>query len=174
MAFPQEWMDELKARIPLCVVIGDFVELRSIRKGDEWIGFCPFHAEKTPSFTVSECKGFWHCFGCGQNGTAIDFLAYWSQSLGTAVIPNSDLFENPRGPHSLRLFKYEICFVDPLEKSHRVTHDSIVYHGDYEAFLLSYGYGKAVLTLADLIGLEAPNTWLPRRRYAWKKIRQRG
>ena len=46
------------------------------RRGREHTGLCPFHNEKTPSFTVNEEKGFYHCFGCGAHGTAIDFLMH--------------------------------------------------------------------------------------------------
>lgn len=65
-------LDEFKARIPLAQVIGRYVKLN--RRGREHIGLCPFHKEKTPSFNVVEEKGFYHCFGCGAHGTAIDFV----------------------------------------------------------------------------------------------------
>ena len=53
-------------------VVGDFVSLK--KRGVNYIGLCPFHNEKTPSFTVSPAKGFYHCFGCGKGGSAIDFI----------------------------------------------------------------------------------------------------
>ena len=65
-------LDEFKARIPLVDVIARRVRLT--RRGREFHGLCPFHNEKTPSFTVSEDKGFFHCFGCGRHGNAIDFV----------------------------------------------------------------------------------------------------
>lgn len=58
--------------IDLLAVIGGRVQLT--RRGKEHYGLCPFHKENTPSFTVSVDKGFWHCFGCGMNGDAIDFV----------------------------------------------------------------------------------------------------
>jgi DNA primase len=66
------WLDELRARTVLSAVISPSVKL--IRAGREWKACCPFHNEKTPSFTVNDDKGFYHCFGCGAHGDAISFL----------------------------------------------------------------------------------------------------
>jgi DNA primase len=66
------WLDELRARTVLSAVISPSVKL--IRAGREWKACCPFHNEKTPSFTVNDDKGFYHCFGCGAHGDAIRFL----------------------------------------------------------------------------------------------------
>jgi len=67
-----QWLDELRARTVLSAVIAPSVKL--IRAGREWKACCPFHNEKTPSFTVNDDKGFYHCFGCGAHGDAIRFL----------------------------------------------------------------------------------------------------
>jgi len=72
MAFTPQFLDEIRARIPLSDVIGRRVRL--VRKGREHLGLCPFHNEKTPSFTVSDDKGFFHCFGCGAHGDVIGFI----------------------------------------------------------------------------------------------------
>ncbi|TCS64705.1 DNA primase [Varunaivibrio sulfuroxidans] len=72
MAFSPQFLDELRLRIGLADIIGRRVKL--VRKGREHHGLCPFHKEKTPSFTVNEEKGFYHCFGCGAHGSAIDFV----------------------------------------------------------------------------------------------------
>ena len=53
-------------------VVSDFVNLR--RRGANYIGFCPFHNEKTPSFSVSRAKGICKCFSCGKGGTAVNFI----------------------------------------------------------------------------------------------------
>jgi DNA primase len=66
------WLDELRARTLLSAVISPSVKL--IRAGREWKACCPFHDEKTPSFTINDEKGFYHCFGCGAHGDAIRFL----------------------------------------------------------------------------------------------------
>jgi DNA primase len=71
MAFPPRFLDELRARVSLAEVVGRRVRL--IRRGREYIGLCPFHKEKTPSFSVVEDKGFYHCFGCGAHGDVIGF-----------------------------------------------------------------------------------------------------
>ncbi|HVJ34585.1 MAG TPA: CHC2 zinc finger domain-containing protein [Terriglobia bacterium] len=63
----------LRQAASLVAVIGARVKLA--RRGSEWIGLCPFHAERTPSFSVNEAKGFYHCFGCGAHGDVIRFVA---------------------------------------------------------------------------------------------------
>ncbi len=72
MSLSTAFLDELRARIALSAVIAPSVKL--IRAGREWKACCPFHNEKTPSFTVNDDKGFYHCFGCGAHGDAIRFL----------------------------------------------------------------------------------------------------
>lgn len=72
MKIPQSFIDELKARIRVSEIVGQKVALR--RAGREFIGLCPFHKEKSPSFSVNDEKGFFHCFGCGAHGDAIGFV----------------------------------------------------------------------------------------------------
>lgn len=72
MSLSTAFLDELRARTVLSAVIAPTVKL--IRAGREWKACCPFHNEKTPSFTVNDDKGFYHCFGCGAHGDAIRFL----------------------------------------------------------------------------------------------------
>lgn len=67
----QKFCDELRAKISIVDVVGAKVKL--VRKGREYQACCPFHNEKTPSFTVNEAKGFYHCFGCGAHGDIIKF-----------------------------------------------------------------------------------------------------
>lgn len=67
----QRFLDELRSRLPISDVVGEKVKLT--RKGREYIGLCPFHNEKTPSFTINEAKGFYHCFGCGAHGDIVRF-----------------------------------------------------------------------------------------------------
>ena len=69
---PQDFIDDLIARADIVEVVGRRTQLK--KAGREYKAFCPFHDEKTPSFTVSPGKGFYHCFGCGAHGTAIGFL----------------------------------------------------------------------------------------------------
>ena len=72
MTLSPAFLDELRARTLLSGVIAPSVKL--LRAGREWKACCPFHQEKTPSFTVNDDKGFYHCFGCGAHGDAIRFL----------------------------------------------------------------------------------------------------
>lgn len=69
---PQHFIDELIARADIVEVIGARVPLK--KAGREFKACCPFHTEKTPSFTVSQVKQFYHCFGCGAHGTVLGFL----------------------------------------------------------------------------------------------------
>jgi DNA primase len=69
---PQSFIQELLARVDIVEVVGRHVKLR--KGGANWLGLCPFHGEKSPSFTVSPAKQFYHCFGCGAHGSAIGFL----------------------------------------------------------------------------------------------------
>ncbi len=69
---PQHFIDELLSRTDIVDVVGLRVKLK--RSGSNLSACCPFHSEKTPSFTVSQTKQFYHCFGCGAHGTAIGFL----------------------------------------------------------------------------------------------------
>jgi DNA primase len=72
MAFPPAFLDELRARVALSEVVGRRVKLQ--KRGKEFTGLCPFHNERTPSFTVSDDKGFFHCFGCQAHGSIFDFV----------------------------------------------------------------------------------------------------
>jgi DNA primase len=69
---PQGFIQDLLARVDIVDVVGRYVQLK--KAGQNHLGLCPFHGEKTPSFTVSESKQFYHCFGCGAHGSAIGFL----------------------------------------------------------------------------------------------------
>src|SRR5437899_4601853 len=68
----EEAIRRVRERASLTEVVSDVVTLR--RRGRSFIGLCPFHAEKTPSFTVSEERGFYHCFGCGEHGDVFTFV----------------------------------------------------------------------------------------------------
>ena len=72
MALSPQWLDELRARVTLSSVIMRTTKLQ--KAGHEWKACCPFHDEKSPSFTVSDQKGFYHCFGCGAYGDVIRWM----------------------------------------------------------------------------------------------------
>ena len=72
MAIPQNFIQELVSRADIVEIVGRHVQLK--KGGANYMGLCPFHSEKSPSFSVSPSKQFYHCFGCGKNGNAISFL----------------------------------------------------------------------------------------------------
>ena len=72
-----EVVNDLKSKVNIADLISQYVALS--RTGKNYIGLCPFHGEKTPSFNVNAEKGFYHCFGCGRSGDAIEFLKEYNQ-----------------------------------------------------------------------------------------------
>lgn len=110
-AIPQHFIDELLARADIVEVIGRRVPLK--KAGREFHACCPFHSEKTPSFTVSPSKQFYHCFGCGAHGTALGFLMEYDrlsfpeavEELATSIgleVPRETSFE--QGPDHRPLY----------------------------------------------------------------------
>ncbi|MGV8894114.1 MAG: DNA primase [Burkholderiaceae bacterium] len=75
---PQSFIQDLLSRVDIVEVVGRYVQLK--KGGANFMGLCPFHNEKSPSFTVSPTKQFYHCFGCGAHGTAIGFLMEYAGS----------------------------------------------------------------------------------------------
>ena len=72
MKFPKEYLEEIKQRIKVSDIVGATVQLK--RRGREYVGLSPFSKEKTPSFTINDEKGFYHCFSSGEHGNIFDFL----------------------------------------------------------------------------------------------------
>jgi DNA primase catalytic core len=72
MLYEQHFIDELKNRADLVRIIEPYAPLK--KKGANWMGCCPFHQEKTPSFSVNPSKGFYKCFGCAKGGNAFTFV----------------------------------------------------------------------------------------------------
>jgi DNA primase len=70
--FTQQHLDEIRTRVDIVEIVGQVVKLK--RTGENWKGLCPFHTEKTPSFTVNPKRNIYHCFGCGAGGDAFSFL----------------------------------------------------------------------------------------------------
>ena len=97
---PQSFIQDLLTRVDVVDIVGRYVQLK--KGGANFMGLCPFHNEKSPSFTVSPTKQFYHCFGCGAHGTAIGFLIEYSgmgfveavkdlaQNVGMIVPDNDD------------------------------------------------------------------------------------
>ena len=72
MRYPKEYLEEIKLRLKVSQIVGKSVKLK--KRGKEFIGLSPFSSEKTPSFTVNDEKGFYHCFSSGEHGNIFDFL----------------------------------------------------------------------------------------------------
>ena len=117
MAIPQTFIQELVARADVVEIVGRYVPLK--KAGANFMGLCPFHGEKSPSFSVSPTKQFFHCFGCGAHGTAIGFLIDYSgmgfvdavndlaQGVGM-LVPEADDHIPPaqRAQHQCAILKY--------------------------------------------------------------------
>lgn len=80
---PQETIDQIRLRTNIVEVVGQYVQLK--KSGKNYLGLCPFHEEKTPSFTVAEDKQIFHCFGCGKGGNVFSFI----QELEGVSFPES-------------------------------------------------------------------------------------
>jgi len=112
---PQQFIDELISRVDIVDVIDARVPLK--KKGREHVACCPFHNEKTPSFTVSQGKQFYHCFGCGAHGTALGFLMEYEHldfveaveklaaGIGLTVPREGGDSAAPRGPSPQPLYE---------------------------------------------------------------------
>ena len=72
MKYPKEYLDEIKTRLKVSTVVSKAVNLK--KRGKEFIGLSPFKTEKTPSFTVNDEKGFYHCFSTSEHGSIFDFV----------------------------------------------------------------------------------------------------
>ncbi len=129
-AIPQHFIDELLSRADIVEIIGRRVPLK--KAGREFQACCPFHTEKTPSFTVSPTKQFYHCFGCGAHGTAIGFLMEYDrlsfpeaiEELATSMgleVPREVGFE--QGPDNRPLY-------DTLERAAQLFANNLRQHPD--------------------------------------------
>jgi DNA primase len=115
MIYPPSFLDELRQRIPLSSQVSKVTKL--IRKGREYMGCCPFHKEKTPSFSLNDEKGLYYCFGCGAKGDLFDFCSSQQglsftevvQSLAQeAGLPLPEVSEQTREDHDQRQKLYTV------------------------------------------------------------------
>ena len=125
VTIPQSFIQELIDRTDIVELVGRYVQLK--KGGANFMGLCPFHGEKSPSFSVSPSKQFFHCFGCGKNGNAIGFLMEHAgmgfieavndlaQSTGLQV-PQDDLSPQERERAAARR-EQQATLTDVLEKA---------------------------------------------------------
>ena len=104
---PKETIDLIFETARIDEVVGDFVQLK--KRGVNLLGNCPFHDEKTPSFTVSPAKGIYKCFGCGKSGNALRFVMDHEQLTFIEAIKllgkkyNVELIEEAQSPEQVQL-----------------------------------------------------------------------
>ncbi len=148
MRFTPEFLDELKGRITLSDLVGRRVKL--VRAGREFSGLCPFHNEKTPSFTVNDQKEFYHCFGCGSHGGAIDFI------MGTEGVEFPEAVERLAGEAGMELPKYSREDIEKQKERSTLYDVMEAVTGWYES-QLSAQVGSAALAYVKNRGLK-PDT----------------
>src|SRR5437868_14443484 len=118
---PQEFIQSLLGRVDIVDVVDRYVKLK--KAGANFQALCPFHNEKSPSFTVSPAKQFYHCFGCGAHGNAIGFMmAYASMGYVDAVkdlaaSAGMTVPEMPRTPQELQRRERETDLYAVMEKA---------------------------------------------------------
>ena len=117
MFYPEEIVEEVRTKNDIVDVISGYVKLQ--KKGSNYFGLCPFHNEKSPSFSVSSSKQMYYCFGCGAGGNAITFLMeYENYSFPEALkaladragvaLPEKDMSKEARAQADLRTTLLEI------------------------------------------------------------------
>ena len=149
MKYPKNYLEEIKLRLKVSQIVGKTVKLK--RRGKEFIGLSPFTTEKTPSFTVSDEKGFYHCFSSGEHGNIFDFLMK-TQSLkfGEAVRQLASQagmqpyrFSNFDEKKEKRYQSYKNIFKDYCEYHHKILLENNSLAKEY---LKKRGIKKEIIT----------------------------
>jgi DNA primase len=143
----QEKIIEVRDRASIVEIISDYVTLK--KAGRNYMGLCPFHGEKTPSFTVSEEKGIFHCFGCGAGGSVFHFLMQYDHLTFPEAVE--------------RVAKRYGITIDRTERSGPANAQSekeLLYHlnervaANYQRILLSHPEGKRALDYLNSRGVD--------------------
>jgi DNA primase len=166
MRFPPQFLDELRARLPVSEVVGRRVKLK--KRGREWIGLSPFNQEKTPSFTVNDQKGFFHDFSSGKHGNIFDFVM---ETEGVTFPEAVERLASLAGVPVPKLSKE----AEAREERRKTLHDVLELAAKFfEATLASRTGAKARGYLADR-GIDAATQlkfrlgYAPAERYALKE-----
>ena len=181
MAFPPAFLDELTARNPIEDVVGQYVSLK--RSGSNLFGLCPFHGEKTASFSVSPDKGIYYCFGCHKGGSVINFqmeiegLSYPDAVRSLAKRAGLEVPEDEQYQSRYRLQERQWAL---HKEAARFFHSQLYAPVGQEAlnYALGRGMNKYILTTFG-VGY-APDSWdglvtaLRKKGYTEEEIRQSG
>src|SRR3546814_2737360 len=127
MTLTPQWLDELRSRITLSTLIGRTVKVT--RAGREFKACCPFHNEKTPSFTINDEKGFYHCFGCGAHGDAIRWMTdqrglLFMEAVNELAAGTSE--EHTTALPSLMRISYDVFSLK--QKKHKFQQSTLTYN----------------------------------------------
>ena len=160
MAFPASFIDELIARNPIEDVVGQYVSLK--RSGSNMFGLCPFHGEKTASFSVAPDKGIYYCFGCHKGGGAINFmmeLEGLSYPDAVRALAKRVGMEIPEDDQYQSRYRYQERLWALMKEAARYFHSQLYAPAGAEglAYAQKRGMPKGTLTKFG-IGF-APNTW---------------
>lgn len=151
MKFSDSFLDEIRARLPVSQVVSRRVPLK--RAGREWKGLSPFNREKTPSFTVNDQKGFYHCFSSGKHGDVFTFLMETEGlSFPEAVerLAGEAGLELPKpDPQFERVAKERLGLFDALEAAARLFEEALMTREGREALLYAERRGLSPQTLTE-------------------------
>ncbi|MFU8831981.1 MAG: DNA primase [Wenzhouxiangella sp.] len=155
---PEDFIESLLERVDIVEVIGARVDLRSAGRG-EHKALCPFHDEKTPSFTVSADKQFYHCFGCGAHGTAVGFImAYDGLEFPAAIeeLAHSAGLEVPRDATAAPIKRHDRLY-EALEAAQNWFRRQLGASEPARDYLKGRGFDKATV---EEFGIGyAPEAW---------------
>ncbi len=155
---PEDFIESLLERVDIVDVVNSRVALKPVGRG-EHKGLCPFHDEKTPSFTVSSSKQFYHCFGCGAHGTAIGFLmAHDGLEFPTAIEELAQIagLEVPREAGHVSIERHERTYA-ALVSAQRWFRHQLGQSETARRYLKSRGFDK---TTVEEFGIGyAPDEW---------------
>ncbi|MDS9471039.1 DNA primase [Sporosarcina pasteurii] len=167
---PEETIEEIRKKTDIVDLIGEYIQLT--KRGKNWFGLCPFHGENTPSFSVSEDKQLFHCFGCGASGNAITFVMdlesrTFSETIiklaervgvGIDVIPvsgsghtNQQEFKQMMDAHALATNFYSHILLNTVEGEKALEY--LEKRGFTRASIEKYGIGWALDDFEALSGL---------------------
>jgi DNA primase len=160
MPSDRELKDQIREKVNLVELVSRNVQLRK-SGGTEWVGLCPFHAERSPSFNVIPMKNFYHCFGCGEHGDAFDWLMKQEgltfpealeqlAKIAGVDLPKYELANRKEDAHELRLLAIMGAAQDFFAGQRMSEEDAVAYlqmRGLSTAFIEQVGLGVA------------PNTW---------------